>query len=115
MNSSKSANCPPLNPRNVRAAAPTAGRGAGPAEADQQPLQAGSPPLSVEAAGLPVGYPPATGHQSGRSDRPDIRLYRSIRFVLYVQEVVTLQKKYLIHLHKKMKFTPFINYFNTLG
>ena len=31
-------------------------------------------------------------------------------FVLYVQEVVTLQKKYLIYLHQIMRFTPFINY-----
>ena len=35
--------------------------------------------------------------------------------VLYVQEVVTLQKKYLIYFHQKMRFTPFINYYNTLG
>ena len=35
--------------------------------------------------------------------------------VLYVQEVVTLQKKYLIYLHQKMRFTPFINYYDTLG
>ena len=34
--------------------------------------------------------------------------------VLYVQEVVTLQKKYLIYLHQNMRFTPFINYFDTL-
>ena len=30
--------------------------------------------------------------------------------LLYVQEVVTLQKKYLIYLHQKMRVTPFINY-----
>ena len=35
--------------------------------------------------------------------------------ILYVQEVVTLQKKYSIYLHQKMRFTPFINYYNTLG
>ena len=35
--------------------------------------------------------------------------------LLYVQEVVTLQNKYLIYLHKKMSFTPFINYYDTLG
>ena len=35
--------------------------------------------------------------------------------VLYVQEEVTLQKKYLIYLHKKMRFTTFFNYYNTLG
>ena len=35
--------------------------------------------------------------------------------ILYVQEVVTLQKKYLIYLHQKMMFTPFINYYDTLG
>ena len=35
--------------------------------------------------------------------------------VQYVQEVVTLQKKYLIYLHQKMRFTPFINYYDTLG
>ena len=34
--------------------------------------------------------------------------------VLYVQEVVTLQKK--IYMHHKMRFTPlFINYYDTLG
>ena len=42
---------------------------------------------------------------------PNIRF----RNVLYVQEVVTLQKKYLIYLHQRMRFTPFINYYNTLG
>ena len=35
--------------------------------------------------------------------------------ILYVQELVTLQKKYLIYLHQKMRFTPFINYYDTLG
>ena len=30
--------------------------------------------------------------------------------ILYVQEVVTLQKKYLIYLHQKLRCTPFINY-----
>ena len=35
--------------------------------------------------------------------------------VLYVQEVVTLQKKDLIYLHQKMRFTAFINYYDTLG
>ena len=35
--------------------------------------------------------------------------------LLYVQEVVTLQKKYLIYLHRKMRFTPFINNYNILG
>ena len=35
--------------------------------------------------------------------------------VPYVQEVVTLQKKYLIYLHQKMRFTPLINYYDTLG
>ena len=34
--------------------------------------------------------------------------------VLYVQEVVTLQKKYLIYLHQTMRFTPFINYYDTI-
>ena len=29
--------------------------------------------------------------------------------LLYVQEVVTLQKKYLIHLHQKIRFTAYIN------
>ena len=33
--------------------------------------------------------------------------------VLYVQEVVALQKKYLIYMHQKMRFTPFINYYDT--
>ena len=36
------------------------------------------------------------------------------------EEEVTLQKKYLIHFHQKMRFTPFIiyyyiYYYNTLG
>ena len=35
--------------------------------------------------------------------------------LLYVQEVVALRKKYLIYLHQKMRFTPFINYYDTLG
>ena len=35
--------------------------------------------------------------------------------ILYVQEVVTLQKKYLIYLHQKMRFTPIFNYYDTLG
>ena len=35
--------------------------------------------------------------------------------ILYVQEVDTLQKKYIIYLHQKMRLTPFINYYNTLG
>ena len=39
------------------------------------------------------------------------RHYR--QHVLYVQEVVTLQKKYLIYLRQKMRFTPFINYYDT--
>ena len=38
-----------------------------------------------------------------------------IYIILYVQEVGTLQKKYLIYLHQKMRFTPFINYYDTLG
>ena len=33
----------------------------------------------------------------------------------YVPEVVTLHKKYLIYLQQKMRFTPVINYYNTLG
>ena len=37
-----------------------------------------------------------------------------IFLVLYVQEVVTLQKKN-IYLHQKMRFTPFINYYHTFG
>ena len=35
--------------------------------------------------------------------------------LLYVQELVTLQKKYLIYLHRKIRFTLFINYYDTLG
>ena len=35
--------------------------------------------------------------------------------LLYVQEVVTLQKRYLIYLQQKLGFTPFINYYNTSG
>ena len=30
--------------------------------------------------------------------------------LLYVQEGVTLQKKYLIYLYQKIRFTPFFNY-----
>ena len=37
-------------------------------------------------------------------------LKRESNDLLYVQEVVTLQKKYLIYLNQKMRFTPFINY-----
>ena len=33
--------------------------------------------------------------------------------LLYVQEVVTLRKKYLIYFHQKMRFTSFINYYDT--
>ena len=39
----------------------------------------------------------------------------SPKIVLYVQEEVTLQKKYLIYLHQKMRLTPFINYYDTIG
>ena len=35
--------------------------------------------------------------------------------ILYVQEVVTLQKKYLKYLHQKIRFTPLINYYDILG
>ena len=35
--------------------------------------------------------------------------------ILYVQEVVTLQKNITIYLHKKIMFTPFFNYYNILG
>ena len=45
--------------------------------------------------------PPATRMQQG--------------YILYVQEVVPLQKKYLIYLHQKIRFAPFINYYDTLG
>ena len=38
----------------------------------------------------------------------------TIVLLQYVQEVVTLKKKYLIYLHQKMRFTPFINYYETL-
>ena len=34
-------------------------------------------------------------------------------YILYVQEEVTLQKKK--HLHQKMRFTQFINYYDILG
>ena len=37
------------------------------------------------------------------------------KVILCVQEVVTLRKKYLINLHQKLRFTPFINYKDTLG
>ena len=36
-------------------------------------------------------------------------------YILYVQDVVILQKKLLIYLRKKMRFTPFINLYDTLG
>ena len=35
--------------------------------------------------------------------------------LLYVQEVVTLQKNYLIYLYQKMRLTLFMNYYDTLG
>ena len=35
--------------------------------------------------------------------------------ILCVQEVVTLQKKYLTYLHQKIRFTPFFNYYDILG
>ena len=35
--------------------------------------------------------------------------------IQYIQEVVTLQKKYFIYLHQKMRFTPFINDYEGLG
>ena len=35
--------------------------------------------------------------------------------LLYVQEVVTLQKKYQIYLQQKMRFTPFFDYYDILG
>ena len=54
------------------------------------------------------------------SNDKDLRAYIGINkftnfCVLYVQEVVTLQKKYLIYLHQKMRSTPFINYYDTLS
>ena len=45
-------------------------------------------------------------NMSGSDIRPGL--------ILFVQEVVTLQKKHLIYLHQKMRFTPFINYYDTL-
>ena len=54
----------------------------------------------------------SAGH--GMIDRYTQRGVSLDRMVLYVQEVVTLQKKYLIYLHRKMRFTPFINYYDTL-
>ena len=39
----------------------------------------------------------------------DLKIRLKRNSILYVQEVVTPQKKYLIHLHQKMRFTPFIN------
>ena len=42
-------------------------------------------------------------------------VYDGVNNILYVQEVVTLQKKCLIYLHQKMRFTPFIDYYDTLG
>ena len=53
----------------------------------------------------------------GVSSAEPVELVSSFIFLclLYVQKVVTLQKKYLIYLHQKMRFTPFINYYDTLG
>ena len=39
----------------------------------------------------------------------------SFFLLLYFQGVVTLQKKYIIYLQQKMRFTAFINYYDTLG
>ena len=55
------------------------------------------------------GYPPilrypTQPHSGTKPIRKDL---------LYVQEVVTLQKKYLIYMLQKMRFTPFINYYDT--
>ena len=41
--------------------------------------------------------------------------YATAQTALYVQEVVTLQKKYQIYLHQKMRFTAFFNYYDILG
>ena len=38
---------------------------------------------------------------------------RLLTQLLYVREVVTLQKKYLIYLHQKMRFKTFINHYDT--
>ena len=54
-----------------------------------------------------------TIHQGEDPNRQIGQFYQI--FLLYVQEVVTLQKKIFNILHQKMRFTPFINYYNTLG
>ena len=35
--------------------------------------------------------------------------------ILYVQEVLTIQIFFFLYLHQKMRFTSFINYYNSLG
>ena len=52
------------------------------------------------------------GHFGSAQQQPGIH---ALHKVLYVQEVVTLQKKYFIYLQQKMKITQFINYYDTLG
>ena len=59
------------------------------------------------------------GGVSGRMHANHISTTYSYRYcvkislLLYVQEVVSLQKRCLIYLYQKMRFTPFINYYNT--
>ena len=55
------------------------------------------------------------GNNSSRPLKKMIYVQEVVTHLLYVQEVVTLQKQYLIYLHQKMRFTPFINYYDTFG
>ena len=48
-------------------------------------------------------------------DPVKIRMVWHLFLIPSVQEVVTLQKIFLTYLHQKMRFTPFINYYDTLG
>ena len=78
-------------------------------------------PLTVKPDIRPdTGYPakqigryPAAGYPANSVSGATLD-YDKIIILLYVQEVVTLQKKYLIYLHQIMRLTPFINYYDTL-
>ena len=50
-----------------------------------------------------------------RDSDNQIWIIKKWKIILYVQELVPLQKKHLIYLHQKMRFKPFINYYDTLG
>ena len=52
--------------------------------------------------------------QSKMTDFRHFGPWKCLSVILYVQEVVTLQKKYLIYLHQDTSFPPFINYIRYL-